>query len=144
MPQMYLVNSEAELKTLGEQLVGSLTGGDILLLSGELGSGKTTLTKGIARGLQITNDILSPTFTLMNVYQTQHPHIKQLVHVDTYRLTSEDQLEEIGFSDYLDDPATVCVIEWPEKLLRILKNKHVINITLSHVEGGRKVVIDRE
>ena len=73
----------------GETLASTLRGGDILLLHGDLGAGKTTWTKGIAQGLGITDTITSPSFSLMNLYSVSslaHPSITQLIHIDTYRL----------------------------------------------------------
>lgn len=112
-----------------------LHGGDILLLIGDLGAGKTSLVKGVAAGLGIKQEITSPTFTLMNVYKIKNYKIKNLIHIDTYRLKNEKELVEIGVEDYLGQPDTVCVIEWPEKITELLKNKKTTTIALEH--GGK-------
>ncbi|TSC74232.1 MAG: ATPase [Parcubacteria group bacterium Gr01-1014_44] len=127
-------NSQSETELVGKKLAAKLKGSDILLLSGELGAGKTSLVKGIARGLGIKNEITSPTFTLMNIYEVQSlkSKVKSLVHIDTYRLKDEKELLEIGVEDYLGKPNTICVIEWPEKIADLLKNKKTTSITLEH------------
>ena len=74
----YTTNTTEEMITIGEKIASKLTGGDVILLQGELGAGKTTMSKGIAKGLGISDDIVSPTFTLMNVYEIQNPKSKIL------------------------------------------------------------------
>lgn len=141
----YITHSDAETRELGKKLAADVKGGDIVLLSGELGAGKTTLVKGLAGGLGIKEEITSPTFTLMNIYHRKHEkteNMKTLVHIDTYRLRNEQELIDIGVEDYLGNSETVCVIEWPEKLQTLLKNKKVIHMSLQHLEsGGRKIVV---
>jgi len=115
----YTSKSQQETINIGKKIATQLKGGDIVLLYGNLGAGKTTLTKGIAEGLGIKKDILSPTFTLMQLYQIRKSElsvIRKLIHIDTYRLEDENQLIEIGVEDYLGQPDTVCIIEWPEKM----------------------------
>src|SRR3989338_72782 len=143
-------HSDTETKKLGHQLASTLHGGEIVCLYGELGVGKTTLVKGIAEGLGIEEEITSPTFTLMNVYDVKTADygpqttaisdeavvrspstvVKKLIHIDTYRLRDEKELLEIGVEDYLSQPDTVTIIEWPEKIAGLLKNKKTIKITL--------------
>lgn len=136
-------HSETETKEFGKKLAlgrggetPPLQGGDVILLYGELGSGKTTFVKGLAEGLGITKNITSPTFTLMNIYKVQSPEsrVQSLVHIDTYRLKNEHELIAIGAEDYIGEPDIVTVIEWPEKIMGLLKNKKVVNLTFDH--GG--------
>ncbi|OGH92110.1 MAG: tRNA (adenosine(37)-N6)-threonylcarbamoyltransferase complex ATPase subunit type 1 TsaE [Candidatus Magasanikbacteria bacterium RIFOXYD2_FULL_39_9] len=143
-------NSPQETEKFGIKLSQKLTGGDILLLSGDLGAGKTALVKGIAKGLGIQNEITSPTFTLMNIYDIKDKKrkIETMVHIDTYRLKHEKELLEIGVEDYLGKDNTVCLVEWPEKIINILKNKalnkekmKIINIEHSQDSNQRKITI---
>lgn len=138
---MPILKSKKETIEYGRKLARKLKGGDVLCLYGELGAGKTTLVKGIAEGLGIKKTIKSPTFTLMNVYEvrSQKPIANSLVHIDTYRLKSEEDLYEIGAEDYIGAPDTVTVIEWPEKIKKLLKGKKIKKITLSHDKAGRKI-----
>jgi len=137
-----LSSSENETKEFGKQLAAKLSCGDIVLLEGELGAGKTTLVKGIAEGLGIKDGITSPTFTLMNVYKINNEQltINKLVHIDTYRLKNEQELLDIGAEDYLGKPDTVCIVEWPEKIQNLLKYKKTIAITMAHAEGNQRKI----
>mgnify|MGYP001615812704 CR=1 FL=1 len=153
-----ITKSPSETELIGKKLANKLNSGDILLLSGDLGAGKTSLVKGIARGLGIENEITSPTFTLMNIYKinnsaafqrtlrgviSPNQKIKNFVHIDTYRLKNEKELMEIGVADYLGQPNTICAIEWPEKITSLLKKKKTISISLEHTQNPqqRKVYI---
>lgn len=141
---LYTTTNEQQTKNLAEQFAATLCGGDIVVLHGDLGAGKTRFVKGLAKRLGITEDILSPTFTLMNVYQVRSPksEVRTLVHIDTYRLKNEQELINIGVEDYLGDPHTICVIEWPEKLPNLLANKKTVSVTIEHVgEERRKITI---
>lgn len=117
--------SDQETKDVAKKLATTLKGGDVVCLHGELGAGKTTFVKGLAEGLDITEMITSPTFTLMNVYELpekklKNTEIKKLIHIDTYRLKNEQELIAIGVEDYLGQPGVVTVIEWPEKVVGLL------------------------
>jgi len=137
------IQNEQGMIEYGKKIAADLKGGDVVLLYGDLGAGKTTLTKGIAAYFGI-KDIVSPTFTLMQVYKIEDLRlkIKDLVHIDTYRLENEEKLIEIGAEDYIGDPNTICIIEWPEKLNRLLKNKNIKKITIQHLDNERIVKID--
>ena len=107
----YLSAGVDETIALGRVLGTCLSEGDVLVLTGDLGAGKTQLTKGIAQGLGISDDVTSPTFNILMVYEgAQMP----LYHFDLYRLDDPDQLEDIGLYEMLDGDG-VCVIEWGEQ-----------------------------
>ncbi len=97
-----------ETAALASELASTLTGGEIIILNGELGAGKTTFTKGLAKALGIEVEVTSPTFTIMNVYEDGR---LRLNHLDMYRMQSADELEELGIEECFDDES-VCVIEW--------------------------------
>jgi tRNA threonylcarbamoyladenosine biosynthesis protein TsaE len=135
---------------LGNTIGKALHAGDVILLSGEMGSGKTTLTKGILSHFGVHTDmVVSPTFSLMQLYSIEPTEIAQkqaintVVHVDTYRLNTTEELIDIGLTDYLGDSSTLCVIEWPEKLGTLLDNKKTIHIHCESLdETTRKVTIE--
>lgn len=103
--------SQPQTVALGRMLGGLLVPGDVLVLTGDLGAGKTQLTKGIAAGLGVQADVTSPTFTIEMVYEgTSMP----LYHFDLYRLDDPEQLEDTGLFDVLDADG-VCAIEWGEQ-----------------------------
>lgn len=147
---IHLTKSQSETINLGKKIASQFKGGEIILLEGDLGAGKTTFTKGIAKYFDIKDTITSPTFTLMNIYEIKNQKsillsnkqkIKNLVHIDTYRLENEDDLIEIGAEDYLGDPNTICLIEWPEKIKKLIQNKKTIKIKIEHLAANRKITI---
>jgi tRNA threonylcarbamoyladenosine biosynthesis protein TsaE len=119
----YTSKSAKETQKIAQQLVATLKGGEVIGLIGDLGAGKTTFTQGLAKALGIKQNITSPTFVLMKVYSVKHPSITQLCHIDAYRLTSKEDLIAIGALDYIDDKKTITVIEWADKVDKILPNK---------------------
>ncbi len=139
MKEIFIKN-EKEMVDFGKKFATDLKGGDILCLYGDLGAGKTTLTKGIAQVFGIKQRIKSPTFTLFNVYNVQidGKSIK-FVHIDAYRLKDEDELLDVGIDDYLGESETICVIEWAEKIPNLLKNKKCVEIRIEHTPTGRKI-----
>jgi tRNA threonylcarbamoyladenosine biosynthesis protein TsaE len=139
----WITHSTEETIHIGKEIASTLRGGDVLLFYGELGAGKTTLSKGIAEGLGITKDVTSPTFSLMNVYNVMNNDtIKNLIHIDTYRLKDATELVAIGSEEYIGASESVCIIEWPEKVEPLFKNKKVKKIFLEHGDGEtRKITL---
>jgi len=86
-------------------------------LKGDLGAGKTTFVQAVAKELGVQEHVTSPTFVLVQVYETKHPVFTRLVHMDAYRLSSETR-DTIGFAEYFNDPRNLILIEWPEYLPR--------------------------
>ena len=104
-----ITKSAAETRALGEKLAERLQPGDVLLLEGDLGAGKSELTRGIAKGLGVTETVTSPSFTILNVYESgRFP----LYHFDWYRLESSEELYELGMDEYLGGDGAA-VVEWP-------------------------------
>ena len=100
------------MSVVGSAIARLLLPGDVVLLNGDLGSGKTTLTKFVAAALGVTEPVTSPTFTIAHEYSCgPGPTVRRLVHLDAYRLRSADDLEAVGLFDALDDGAA-SVIEW--------------------------------
>lgn len=107
----FRTSSREETIALGERLGHALAAGDVLVLTGDLGAGKTQLTKGIAAGMGVTDDVTSPTFTIEMVYEGAE---MPLYHFDLYRLDDPGQLEDTGIFDVLGADG-VCSIEWGEQ-----------------------------
>lgn len=103
--------SERETIELAKRLAESFQGQEVVLLTGELGAGKTVFAKGIAAGLGLedVNQVCSPSFTLVNIYQAKYP----MFHIDLYRLDKDTEIDDLGWEDYLD--RGVIVVEWGEK-----------------------------
>lgn len=110
MPLLIKSGSAERSAGIGRALAGVLRGGDVLCLEGPLGSGKTVLARGLARGLGYEGPVPSPTFTIINPY----PEVG-LCHVDAYRLTDAAELLEAGIEEYLDGE-WVCAVEWAERV----------------------------
>ena len=130
-------HSAAETIAFGQRLADNLGPGDVVALHGELGAGKTCLVKGIARGLGVTQDVTSPTFTIVHEYRGGRLH---LVHVDLYRLDTPQQAAAVGIEDHFYGEA-VTVIEWAEKISQLLPPR-TINVRLEwRGENGRAIVV---
>ena len=133
----YITTTCEETIAIGEKMASILTGGDIVILKGDLGAGKTSFTKGVAKGLGVTDTITSPTFSIMNVYDFPKGN---LIHIDTYRIENEEDLIEIGIEEYLGERNTICVIEWPEKIPNLLKEKEPLVVTLTHEKENTRII----
>jgi tRNA threonylcarbamoyladenosine biosynthesis protein TsaE len=107
--------SAEETLTLGERIAGVLQLGDVVILSGDLGAGKTVLAKGIARGLGVTEPVVSPTFTIVREYEGDVP----LQHLDVYRLDHLQEVIDLGLDELLDGHA-VTIVEWGEAVTALL------------------------
>ena len=106
----YCSNSTQETEHLGECLARKLQPGDVVAYTGDLGAGKTAFTRGLARGLGISQQVTSPTFTIVNEYEGGR---LPLFHFDLYRIGSPEELFDIGWEDYLSRGG-VCAVEWSE------------------------------
>ena len=132
-------SSAAETRALGEELSSSLRPGDVVVLEGELGAGKSELARGIARGLGVRETVTGPSFTILNVYESgRYP----LYHFDWYRLESADELYELGMDEYLGGDG-IAVVEWAERCPEAVP-ENTIRITLDVTgEESRRIQILR-
>lgn len=117
-----------QTRALGMAIAEMARVGDLLLLHGDLGAGKTTLTQGIAAGLGVAEAIQSPTFTLVNEHDGRTPDGAplRLYHLDLYRLAGEEDLDGIGFDEYAAPPDGVAVVEWPERAAGLLPEAYLL------------------
>ena len=135
----YVTNSPAETEALGQRLAERLQPGDVIAYTGDLGAGKTAFTRGLARGLGITERITSPTFTIVNEYQGGR---LPLFHFDMYRLSSSEELFDIGWEDYLARGG-VCAVEWSENVADALTDAISITIEKDPAQlDWRKITIE--
>ena len=107
----YITKSEQETELLGQSFARELKGGTVVAMYGDLGAGKTAFVRGMAKGMGLECRVSSPTFTIVNEYLGD----RELIHFDMYRLSSADELFEIGWEDYLSRGA-VCAVEWSENV----------------------------
>jgi len=130
-----VTNSPAETEAEGERLGGLLRQGDLLLLKGDLGAGKTTFVRGVARGAGSSAHVASPTFQLVRVY----PGRLQLAHVDLYRVEAGGQLADLGLDELLDQGAVV--VEWGDRL----EAAEATLLSIEHLGGDRRRLrVERE
>lgn len=115
------ISSSEDMISFGQELGNSLKGGEIIELIGDVGAGKTTFTKGLAKSLGITDEIQSPTFTISRVYEGSK---NNLVHYDFYRL-NDAGIMAIEMQDVIDDPNNITVIEWGEPVREVLPKKYI-------------------
>ena len=129
-----VIKNEEETKKFAEKLCEKLTAGSIVALTGDLGTGKTTLTKAIAAGLGVTDVITSPTFNIVKQYDSGR---LPLYHFDVYRIGDVDEMYEIGYEEYFFGDG-VCVIEWADLIEEIIPDDAVrIEIEYGEKEGER-------
>ena len=128
----FTTHSAAETEALGERLASRLTGGEVIAYTGDLGAGKTAFTRGLARGLGITDRVTSPTFTIVNEYDGGR---LPLFHFDMYRLSSSDELYDIGWEDYLARGG-VCAVEWSEIVSDALEENELIRVDIKNECGN--------
>ena len=116
MEKRIVLKNESETAAFGARLAEEIKPGTVIALTGDLGAGKTTLTKAIARGLGVTETLTSPTFTIVQEYESGRMPV---YHFDVYRVHDEDEMFELGFDDYLHGKG-VCLIEWAELVKDLL------------------------
>ncbi len=139
MEKYRVLKTEEDTKRLGEELARELGPGSVLALSGDLGAGKTTLTKAIAKGLGVSENLTSPTFTVVCEYDSGR---LPFYHFDVYRVHDEDELFEIGFDEYLHRGG-VCVIEWAD-LIEDMLPADAVRVRLSYGDGENERICEIE
>lgn len=134
------VMSPEAMHLLAQGIGSALVPGDVLALIGDLGTGKTTLSKGIGKALGVPGHLSSPSYTIVNVYSAA---IGPLYHADVYRIDDISQLDDIGFFDYLHDGGVV-LVEWADKIkdALLLETDSYIELCLTALEEGRRVEIE--
>ncbi|MCG2686474.1 tRNA (adenosine(37)-N6)-threonylcarbamoyltransferase complex ATPase subunit type 1 TsaE [Candidatus Parcubacteria bacterium] len=134
--QIIETHSAQETKKIARNLASQLSGGEVLALYGELGSGKTTFVQGLAEGLGIKDRVLSPTFVLMRQYDC---HIGRFSHIDCYRIDTMEQAEGLGLEEIFADPHAVVAIEWAERVEELLP-QNCLRIYFEYGDGNTREV----
>ena len=150
------------MHSFAKQIARTFKGGEILLLQGPLGSGKTTFVKALARALRIKKNVVSPTFTLCHAYElpkkktTPNPSLlrrgipspyqggvrRGLIHIDCYRLKTPEEFLHLGALEQIGAPDTITVIEWPEKIKKFLPRQGRILLQFGYAnKDGERIVI---
>ncbi len=134
---VYITKSSEETERLGKRVAKALKGTEVIAYFGGLGMGKTTLTRGIAEGLNTTDEVSSPTFALVNEYRAKY----NVYHFDMYRVSGWDDLYSTGFFDYLD--TGIIIVEWSENIENALPD-NTIRINISKGESDTERIIEIE
>ena len=134
---IYLTNSPEQTEEVGAALSKVLSPGTVIAYRGDLGAGKTAFTRGLARGLGVTDPVTSPTYTIVNEYLGGR---MPLFHFDMYRLHSSDDLWDIGWEDYLERGG-ICAVEWSENVADAMED--AITVTIEKLgEESRRITIE--
>ncbi|HXK32301.1 MAG TPA: tRNA (adenosine(37)-N6)-threonylcarbamoyltransferase complex ATPase subunit type 1 TsaE [Candidatus Paceibacterota bacterium] len=143
--EIYLTKSPAQTKKLGQSLakriLKSKTYGKstVLGLVGDLGGGKTTFLQGFAKGLEIKERVLSPTFVLMKKFSTSR---RSFIHIDCYRIKKAGELLDLGFKEFVSDPRNIIAVEWSDRVKKIMP-KNAILLRFEFInKNTRKIVIE--
>lgn len=141
MRREYITKSPEETREFGRQMAEAAKPGDVIALIGDLGVGKTVFTKGIAEGLEITEPVSSPTFTILQEYESGR---MPLYHFDVYRIGDPEEMDEVGFDDFVYGQG-LCLIEWAELIQEIMP-EHYTQITiekdLSQSFDFRRIIVE--
>ena len=133
----FITHSPMETEQLGQKLGQTLPAGTVIAYRGDLGAGKTAFTRGLARGLGITDPVTSPTYTIVNEYVSGR---LPLFHFDMYRLHSADDLFDIGWDDYLERGG-ICAVEWSENVTEAMED--ALTVTIQKIgEESRKITLE--
>ena len=137
MAKRYITHNQDETKEVGHKLAALLPNGSVVLLKGDLGAGKTTLVRGVAEALGITEKVTTPTFNIMKLYLKG---TKPLVHIDAYRL--EDHNVDIGLDEFIGVERGLTFIEWPDYIKDLIPVNH-ITITIKNIgDDNRELTIE--
>ena len=138
-----VTNNLKETQTFGYDFAENLHGGEVIALYGDLGSGKTTFMQGLAKGLGITKNIISPTFIIMRTYvlgtKEKGLGLRNLYHLDLYRIENEAHAVDLGLKELMGDHENVVAIEWPDKIENMLPEKR-INLYFEYLEEDKRQI----
>jgi len=133
----YISKNEKDTEAIGERFASALKGGAVVAMYGDLGAGKTAFVRGMAKGMGLDCMVSSPTFTIVNEYLGE----RELIHFDMYRLSSADELFDIGWEDYISRGA-VCAVEWSENVEDAFYGDEII-VTIEKLgDNERRITIE--
>lgn len=144
MKNKFVIKSPKEMAAFAAKFAKTLKGGEVLALTGELGAGKTAFVKGLAKAFGVKEVVQSPTFLLMKCYPVRlkdaRRKLKNICHVDAYRVKKERELLTVGLGEMMDDPGMVTVIEWADLVPGLIPNR-AIWMTFAHGKNESERII---
>ena len=135
MNEKFITRSDTETQQVGKTFSKKIKSGNVILLFGDLGAGKTTFVKGFLEGLKFEGDVTSPTFSLVNEYDASI----NVIHIDCYREKNKKRWINIGFEDYLNEK-NIVIIEWPEVIMDLIPKK-IIKVNIRHINTTTREII---
>lgn len=139
-----IIKNLEEMRGFASEVLTSLASRDeatVIALSGDLGSGKTAFTKELGKLLNVKEEILSPTFVIMKLYDISHKNFKKLIHIDAYRIDDAKELEILNWREYISNKDNLIVIEWPERVEELIPTDS-IKIKFEFIdENNRRVTL---
>ena len=138
--KIFVSVSEADTEAAGAEIARMCQPGSVVLLNGDLGAGKTVFSRGFARALGIDEPVSSPTYTIVQEYEL--PERGRLYHLDLYRISGVEAALAFGVDEFLNDPSSYALVEWPERIDGIIPES-AVKITLKHTgEGEREIAVE--
>jgi tRNA threonylcarbamoyladenosine biosynthesis protein TsaE len=142
----YLSNSLEETQKIAREFVNSLkaneNGAVVVGLYGNLGSGKTSFTQGVAKAFGVEDTVVSPTFVIEKIYELTSQNFSHLIHIDAYRIEKSEELLHLGFREIIKDKGNVIFIEWPERVMDIIPDHIKINLKSLNDQNAREIEIN--
>ena len=129
----------ADLEQVSAEIIRLANGKKIWTFNGEMGAGKTTLIKSVCKQMGVTDEVSSPTFSLVNEYKTTNDN--KVFHFDFYRIKNIEEAFDIGYEDYFDS-GSVCLIEWPEKIEPLLQREDIFAIDITVIDNKRQISVN--
>lgn len=134
----FISTSEEMTLALGEKMAREIPSGSVIALTGDLGCGKTVFSRGVARGMGITEPVTSPTFTIAQEYKC--PDGRSLYHLDMYRIPDENAALAFGIDEFLFAPDTITLVEWPDRIAGLLDDPRLITIRFKHLAEEQRSI----
>ena len=142
MKKKYTTQSSDETKAVAKEFAIKLKGGELVELIGELGSGKTTFVQGLTAAFGYTDPVRSPTFSIMNVYESGK---KRIIHLDFYRVEDEREVSMLGLEELVGKPDTIVIVEWPRNMIDHSRASAIFSVQFKVIsESSREIEIKKE
>ncbi len=134
----------ADIGQITKEIIEEVSKGDrdlatIITFSGELGAGKTTITKELAKQLGIKEHVVSPTFVIMKIYKTKNIKFKNLIHIDAYRLEKKEELLSLGWAEIIKNKDNLIIVDWPERVFECFP-KDIFKVKLEHKDEDTRTI----
>ena len=138
----YITKNQKETFDLGKNIANTLKGGEVVALYGNLGAGKTTFTTGLVNNFIPAKRVLSPTFIIVRHYYPRNKPVKKIIHADLYRLNKLIEISGLGLTEYFNNPSTVMLIEWADRMKKLLPTKRTDIFFKIKSENTREIKIE--